>query len=1386
MHLRGVFPVEENPEQQTDYELAPLRPSHPAHFNGDDDLWEHVYDREEAPQVRPRGESENFVNPPTPPTPTPTPADTHTYTSIAVPAPADDFNLLLSNQVTPPNILSKSPTRNSSASHYDNDKPLWTPFWLRKTTLLGFIILFTLLWIALFTLWLFVKRNNGLEISLTSNRYVWRFAPTAVLIIVAGLWRQVDYHCKTSYPWHEMRRGLSKASSSMTLDYISAFQVNAFFKAVKSGHHSVAASVLGFVLLKLALVFSTGLLVSTPTTLIDSSYPLSVRTKLDGKDWAAEALASQQEFLRSATPNSLYAFFGILAAGMADPVGSKDGFAFQTFGLRDNHSAMRRVRSMSADVDVFVPLPICELTNVTIQPTAALHEFSNTTGGGAVHLGIASTTCHLGFSNYTRVYVSMKNPRTQLCEPRELVAELQQVNCTEKAPPRRPSFELFDDENGDVRWLLAVSDIRYSQTFAPSSTQSPNITSWSRDVEHVTAILCKPQYTIMRRNLTYEHRDSAVPPRIHLQPPEERPSIVNLDRITSSVLNEAILQSLKAGAHIFRPINFQPESLPSNDGVNTLFQLMVKSSAGGATLEKFLDGKMMSRAFQSVYSGVASQFAQQNLIVPTSDDSTGKVVYVEDRLHVGIISLWIMFACFVSLSVLSVTILLMGPSAIAPRDPDSIAAQATILVSSNELQGLLQDTGHLSDNGIKDKLRNYTFRTSTYQSFRITARYGLRESVTSMDEHSVEASGFWKPLAARKAILALIYVMPMFAIAALEIMQQLSNRNKGLMTLNTEKWKSLPQYLCALVAVGIATLYNNLDFTVAMLTPFEALRKGNVTAGGSILTHLLGKIPLFALWEAIRGRHIGAVSSTTAAFAASFLTVIVSGLWNLDLTVIISHSVTASRTDAWNMALKNYSSNDGNAGLVFSLLQYHNLSTPPWTWNELVFPKIQIDALNTHFESLGQEEDAAQSPISYTFTLPALRPSLKCSLLTIDDIQLENFYGPGSHSGTYRTTTTASVRPKLPPKCRASLPENLTTTEFSLAYLEVDGSPTDGGYIGSLFDLYLPPRDPKHLVDLWQRPDNPSGCPSIGIIFGYMRANRTSLANLTAALCDQEIQEIPTEVTFSEDANLGLIDPKHPPRYNDTGPLKLLTNGTDGFSSFSFRVQEILRLTLETRSRSTLEAGQPSGPETYDSIFNEIIHGPHGGVPPESLMGAANANKLLDVVNGYYTLYMAQVINLTLRKPISTSDTKQRRQDAADDDDSDDGTTAPALQIFSGTLHRATPRLKSNFGPKLSLQLILASMVILGSLAVFTMRLRGTLPHNPCSIAGTMSLLAGSELCDSGSKLLPPKAEKMEDRQLRNILEGQGLLFGLGWWKWRDERGEYENERFGIDVGRAG
>ena len=70
--------------------------------------------------------------------------------------------------------------------------------------------------------------------------------------------------------------------------------------------------------------------------------------------------------------------------------------------------------------------------------------------------------------------------------------------------------------------------------------------------------------------------------------------------------------------------------------------------------------------------------------------------------------------------------------------------------------------------------------------------------------------------------------------------------------------------------------------------------------------------------------------------------------------------------------------------------------------------------------------------------------------------------------------------------------------------------------------------------------------------------------------------------------------------------------------------------------------------------------------------------------------------------------------------------------------------------------------------------MKDVLPYCPWSIAGTMSLLVGSEVVDR--KMLPVGAEFMNNKELSKCFDGH--LFGLGWW---DRDGQ---RRFGIDVAK--
>jgi hypothetical protein len=166
---------------------------------------------------------------------------------------------------------------------------------------------------------------------------------------------------------------------------------------------------------------------------------------------------------------------------------------------------------------------------------------------------------------------------------------------------------------------------------------------------------------------------------------------------------------------------------------------------------------------------------------------------------------------------------------------------------------------------------------------------------------------------------------------------------------------------------------------------------------------------------------------------------------------------------------------------------------------------------------------------------------------------------------------------------------------------------------------------------------------------------------------------------------------------------------------------------------------------------------------PSDLVGADNRAKLTDAVQKFYRRYMAFAISRNMRAPTSAS---------------------TANVTYTGTLlGSTTPRLKQNNASKITLQVLLAVMFVCGCLAYWLTNIRHTLPHEPYSIAGAASLLAGSEICSARMMDgVPDGAEWMSKRELEENRVWEGWLISLGWW---NRGGNKIGRKFGIDLGRA-
>lgn len=148
-------------------------------------------------------------------------------------------------------------TRDITHDGFDNSPKLWRPVWLRKSVLGLFLSLYLAILVALVLLWHYSQSLNGFHVSSSASQYAWTYAPTAVLVIIVSLWRQVDYYTKLLAPWDELRKGPVSASRSLLADYLSPINFVSLFVAFKRGYIPIIATILGFFSLKIMVRLHT-------------------------------------------------------------------------------------------------------------------------------------------------------------------------------------------------------------------------------------------------------------------------------------------------------------------------------------------------------------------------------------------------------------------------------------------------------------------------------------------------------------------------------------------------------------------------------------------------------------------------------------------------------------------------------------------------------------------------------------------------------------------------------------------------------------------------------------------------------------------------------------------------------------------------------------------------------------------------------------------------------------------------------------------------------------------------------------------------------------------------------------------------------------------------
>lgn len=773
----------------------------------------------------------------------------------------------------------------TSRHHYQ-----WRPLSLRRWYLLLLFLIFSALWASLLILRHLNTSEDGFRLTITSNHLAWKYGPTGILVIAVSLWRQVDYHCKSLQPWQNLVKGTSTAEQSLLLDYLWPLQVESFWVAIRSHHWRVVFSTGGFMILKFVTLVSTALILA-----VDTLIPMEVDIRFDNR---MSLTASGNETLEP-----LDAYLGLLGGSISPTEGVQGGLVFRTFDLIDNTTTLN---SITTPVRVFVPRMECEEAEVKLVSfnKTTYDEYLSEYGEVYFNYTLSTSTCAQSDNPSGQLYsdetqsVKVTDCKTQVCP--SLVLNSDFLDCNN---PMNSSYEAYDSSLNLTNIRFVAFAINFTAT--RNSGTSANSTDYSLGLANSAAVFCKVDHSLETWNVTRELTSGDLVVSI---PSGKAPSSKRLtDLSVHNLTYELYSQSTNDATNPKSPGLMSGIRRTISDDVTFDYSLFFKSNN-------------LLNATNTTLAGVAAQYVQENYMLPERSQGNATAVRYETRLHIASAPLWGMIVGLAAVSLFAIILAIYDVPHGLPQRPASKATIAAVFTSSPGLQSLLENTGHMSNEELKQRTIMYSFRAHSSQDSFCIEKTAPGVPIRDDSNGSPGVREAWLPFSARRMTIAITMLLPVVAIIVLEILWRVSYRNEGLGTASLTSFgmRYVYPFVAPLIMFLVATMFNLLDFMVAVIAPYQSLKNAASSASRLMFIDLLGHTPPVALYESLRRQHFGSVLSNVAALIGSILTIVASGLLVTE-SVFHTTEIRAQRSSLWDWNWTNSSLGDNQAGKYHSL-----------------------------------------------------------------------------------------------------------------------------------------------------------------------------------------------------------------------------------------------------------------------------------------------------------------------------------------------------------------------------------------------------------------------------------------------------------------------------------
>lgn len=965
----------------------------------------------------------------------------------------------------------------------------------------------------------------------------------------------------------------------MLVDYITPAWYGVLYRSFRNSHMVVFAAVIVSMLIKLAIIVSTGLFTPVAVTILRSNINVTVFNEFGNMS----ALASDQwDDLGHGECASLPMSFNKFNASL--PFGTTMSHAFQQFEADDGNK-----EDMSTVVDAFAPTFKCEISNFTLEA----REFPHSPGHGSASPSplfggsLRSTSWSADFVNMDHSISTVPDDNSTWL----LVSE----------GPLLSNTGLCRDAESNV-----LEDCFY---LAFGHYKPANETVWVPD--HLLdsfGVICRAEYYTTKAKVLLPSGSSLLTPQIS-EIPESRSSLSTsstrdlLDDFRLAISSTDYFQG-GATIDIWHLIN------------STILETPLPSLSDPP--KNFRRGDVL-RGLERAHAAVTSQLVSRYYMHQKREYQNGESVFQQTRLSVADASFWVIEACLTLCSLLTVGVMLMSRPMTASQDTSIIGVTAAILARSPEYAQLLSGTGASDLGALRDRLKSWDFeaittattRTKEYtiQGYRCT--YEDEPDDVSKDQQQPKLR-LIQPFPFSITGRILFCIAPVAVLITLELTLRYSESHTGIAKVDPDTrshyaWTLIP----SLALAGVALLPPILDFIIKIYQPYRALRSQRCSAALSITENHLNKVALWSFFSACKKRQYSIIAISIAVFAAPFLTIFISGCFS-PIPTPRNTQVTLVQPDAFHLAYLNsqedintiHDPSDGM--LAANMILGYNLGDSQWTQKNLVFPKLeQVPTYD------GSGIQKIPSNMTVRVRLPALRGVANCTVAprTIDTSICSAADQFQQYLDQVRQNISQPYNDQL---------HSCTDGEFSSIGPSIHYGQWFSGPIGtnpSEFSLY---DGPLGNISFAAHGDCPRAIATFGKVVNNVTTQETTL------LCKPFTEQVMADVEFAlpdfaiSSRNPPITDEATATFYSNASITRCSQCPIYGDLAFPRTGEIPLSAPQSFWNRSF------ASHYSLDEPFLLAAYGPLGISPVERLLDASTLSATLDSV---YGAYMAQVLN---------------------------------------------------------------------------------------------------------------------------------------------------------------